>query len=57
MTHLSATAVNSVTPGEAADTITLDETARNRRRMAMTSDGGISFLLDLPEARLLRAST
>lgn len=38
---------------EAADTITLDETARHRRRMAMVSDGGIAFLLDLPEAVLL----
>lgn len=37
-----------------ADTITLDETARHRRRMAMVSDGGIEFLLDLAEARLLR---
>ncbi|MCQ0988264.1 urease accessory protein UreE [Jiella marina] len=39
---------------EAADTITLDETARHRRRMAMVSDGGIAFLLDLAEATLLR---
>ncbi len=38
-----------------ADTITLDETGRHRRRMLMMSDGGIEFLLDLPEARLLRA--
>ncbi len=38
---------------EAADTITLDEEMRHRRRMAMVSDGGIAFLLDLPEARLL----
>lgn len=37
-----------------ADTITLDETARHRRRMRMTSDSGIEFLLDLAEARLLR---
>ena len=37
-----------------AGTITLDETGRHRRRMAMTSDNGIEFLLDLPEARLLR---
>ena len=37
-----------------ADTITLDETARHRRRIKLTSDGGIAFLLDLPEARLLR---
>ena len=36
------------------DTITLDETARNRRRLKMTSDQGVEFLLDLPEARLLR---
>ena len=38
----------------AADTITLDETARHRRRIKMVSDNGIEFLLDLPEARLLR---
>lgn len=37
-----------------ADTITLDESARHRRRMKMVSDNGIEFLLDLPEARLLR---
>lgn len=36
------------------DIITLDETARHRRRVKMVSDGGIEFLLDLPEARLLR---
>lgn len=38
----------------ASDTITLDETARHRRRMKMVSDNGIKFLLDLPEARLLQ---
>ena len=37
-----------------ACTITLDETARHRRRVKMVSDNGIEFLLDLPEARLLR---
>jgi len=37
-----------------ADTITLDETARHRRRVKLVSDGGIKFLLDLPQARLLR---
>lgn len=37
-----------------ADTITLDETARHRRRMKMVSDNGIQFLLDLAEVRLLR---
>lgn len=54
MTALTATAVTDLRPGEAADTITLDETARHRRRMRMTSDRGLTFLLDLPEARLLR---
>jgi urease accessory protein len=42
-----------------ADTITLDETARHRRRMKMISDnkhgnGVIEFLLDLPQTQLLR---
>ena len=37
-----------------AGTITLDEAGRHRRRVVMTSDNGIEFLLDLPDARLLR---
>ena len=38
-----------------AGTVTLDETARHRRRMRMVCDtGDIAFLLDLPQARLLR---
>ncbi|WP_185983869.1 urease accessory protein UreE [Aureimonas mangrovi] len=40
--------------GAFTDTITLDEDQRHRRRMAMVSDGGIAFLLNLAEARLLR---
>ena len=36
------------------DTITLDESARHRRRITLTSDGGIEFLLNLPKATLLR---
>jgi len=51
----------SVTTGfdTAAATITLDETARHRRRMMMVSDrlengATITFLLDRPQARLLR---
>lgn len=40
-------------------TITLDETARHRRRMVLTTDrmangSTMQFLLDLPKARLLR---
>jgi urease accessory protein len=39
---------------EPADTITLEETDRHRRRIRLTSDGGIAFMLDLPRAQLLR---
>jgi len=48
----SATSGNATPP--AADTITLDETDRHRRRFAMISDGGIRFLLELERATLLR---
>lgn len=41
-------------PGPFADTITLDEAMRRRRRMAMVSDGGIAFLLDIADAGPLR---
>ena len=36
------------------DAITLDETDRHRRRMAMRSDGGIGFVLSMDAAVLLR---
>jgi len=36
------------------DTITLDETARHRRRVLLVSDAGIEFLLNFPETRLLK---
>jgi urease accessory protein len=39
--------------GEAAGRITLDEQSRHRRRLALRSDNGIDFLLDLKHARLL----
>ncbi len=39
----------------AADTVTLSYDDRFRRRMAMTTDGGEGFLLDLPETMELRA--
>ena len=32
-----------------ADTITLSYEERHRRRIAMTGDNGLSFLLDLPQ--------
>ncbi len=37
-----------------ADTLTLPYDDRFRRRVAMSSDNGLSFLLDLPEAAELR---
>jgi urease accessory protein len=37
----------------AIDTVTLDREARYRRRVAMTTDRGHAFLLDLPEATYL----
>ncbi|MCI4664443.1 MAG: urease accessory protein UreE [Neomegalonema sp.] len=40
--------------GDAADAVTLDYDARFRRRRTMRSDGGLAFLLDLPEATELR---
>jgi urease accessory protein len=40
-------------PALVADHITLDHEARNRRRLAMTADGGLAFLLDLPRPMAL----
>jgi len=37
----------------ASDAITLDHEQRNRRRMAMRSDGGLDILLDLPRPAAL----
>jgi len=39
---------------EAADHVTLDYQDRTRRRFRYTADGGLVFLLDLPEVRHLR---
>jgi urease accessory protein len=36
-----------------ADTLTLDHEARHRRRVALTGEGGLSFLLDLDKAAVL----
>lgn len=40
--------------GTAADRVVLDYDDRHRRRMVMTGVGGMSFLLDLPNATELR---
>ncbi len=38
----------------ATDSITLDAEGRHRRRVAMTAEGGLAFLLDLPQPVALR---
>ncbi|MGA0531797.1 urease accessory protein UreE [Hansschlegelia sp. KR7-227] len=43
----------AVKPPAVVDAITLDHEARNRRRLAMTADGGLAFLLDLPRPMAL----
>ncbi|MCK9914801.1 hypothetical protein MXD81_37150 [Microbacteriaceae bacterium K1510] len=40
--------------GTAIDTVVLDAGDRHRRRIALTGEGGMAFLLDLPEAVALR---
>jgi urease accessory protein len=40
--------------GEAFDTVTLAYDDRHRRRIRLATDGGVAFLLDLVEARVLR---
>lgn len=43
----------AVKPDRVADTLTLDHEARHRRRVALTADGGLDFLLDLERAAIL----
>ncbi|MDQ0315082.1 urease accessory protein UreE [Amorphus orientalis] len=38
-----------------ADTVTLDFDGRHRRRIALTGNGGLAFLLDLPQAVALKS--
>lgn len=40
--------------GEPADALVLDRDDRHRRRLVMRCAGGTAFLLDLPEARVLK---
>jgi urease accessory protein len=39
----------------AADRVLLDHQARHRRRVSLTAEGGLAFLLDLPDATRLAA--
>lgn len=43
----------AVKPDRVADTLVLDHEARHRRRVAMTAQGGLAFLLDLDRATAL----
>jgi urease accessory protein len=43
----------AVLAGAVADTLTIDYDQRHRRRIAMTADGGLAFLLDLERATVL----
>lgn len=43
----------AVKPDRVADTLVLDHEARHRRRVAMTAEGGLAFLLDLDRATVL----
>lgn len=38
----------------AVDRVTLDYDGRHRRRVALAGDGGLAFLLDLPQVRVVR---
>ncbi|GGK19379.1 urease accessory protein UreE [Salinarimonas ramus] len=40
----------AVKPEKVVDTVTLDHEGRNRRRIALTGDDGLAFLLDLDKA-------
>jgi urease accessory protein len=51
---LKVTDILPAHPGPFADHVTLSYDARYRRRMALTGRHGLSFLLDLPKAVLLR---
>ncbi|THD42695.1 MAG: urease accessory protein UreE [Bradyrhizobium sp.] len=55
MLHAHSVVAAGDWPGEPADTVVLDYDERYRRRVAMTGVRGLNFLLDLPEAVMLRA--
>jgi urease accessory protein UreE len=55
-TH-SIAAAGSFSPESAQETVTLDFDDRFRRRKVFRTDSGAEFLLDLPEAQVLRIAT
>ncbi len=55
MLHAHSVLAPGAWSGEPADAVVLDYDERYRRRVAMTGVGGLGFLLDLPEAVMLRA--
>ncbi|MEL6948540.1 MAG: urease accessory protein UreE [Pseudomonadota bacterium] len=54
MTARAITVISGTSAPDADDTVTLAHDRRHRRRMAMTSDAGQPFVLDLPDAVALR---
>ena len=55
MLHAHSVIPSGAWSGEPADSVVLDYDERYRRRIAMTGVRGLDFLLDLPEAVMLRA--
>ena len=55
MLHAHSVLPSGAWSGEPADSVVLDYDERYRRRIAMTGVRGLDFLLDLPEAVMLRA--
>jgi urease accessory protein len=54
MTRVARVLSGTSRPPTRDDAVELDHDLRHRRRIALRSEGGIDFLLDLPEATLLR---
>lgn len=54
MRAAAALARGSWEPAREAGRVTLEHDLRHRRRIALATDDGAAFLLDLPEARRLR---
>src|SRR5262245_10136788 len=48
------TPAGSFEPTAAVDCVVLDASDRHRRRIVLTGEGGVEFLMDLPQAAALR---